>query len=208
MATLFTFCALIGGTFLLCQFVMTLIGLGHGGFDVDASHLPPDSLPGQGDDPQFADFDHDADGSNHHGSSWLFGIISFRTLVAATTFFGLAGMAALTGGLPLGQQLLIAVASGGGAMFAIHGLMRFLFQLGQSGTLRIRNAIGRTGTVAVPIPGKHGGQGRVRLIVQGRFEELAAVHTLEGTLTTGSQVVVLDVVDGNVLEVAPLEQSS
>ena len=45
MSTIFMFCALIGGTFLVCQFVMTLIGLGHEGFDTDVAHVPSDSLP-------------------------------------------------------------------------------------------------------------------------------------------------------------------
>ena len=208
MSTLFTFCALIGGTFLVCQFVMTLIGLGHGGFDLDGSHVPSDLLVGHADDPLQADVDHDGDGAHHHGSSWLFGILSFRTLVAATTFFGLAGMTAFSAGMPLGKQLLIAIASGGAAMFAVHELMRFLHQLGQSGTLRLRNAIGKTATVAIPIPGKHSGHGKVRLTVQGRFEELAAVNSLDETLATGSQVIVVDVVDGNLLEVAPLHSTN
>ena len=30
----------------------------------------------------------------HHDSSWLFGVISLRTLVAAAAFFGVAGAAA------------------------------------------------------------------------------------------------------------------
>ena len=32
-----------------------------------------------------------------HGSTWMFGVISFRTVVAALTFFGLAGLASLSG---------------------------------------------------------------------------------------------------------------
>ncbi len=207
MSTLFTFCALVGGTFLVCQLAMTLIGLGHEGFDVDGVDSSPDSLAGHVGDPQTADFDHDTADGHHHGSSWLFGIISFRTLVAAVTFFGLAGMTALSSGMPLRHQLLVAVASGGAAMFGVHWLMRSLYRLGQSGTLRVRNAIGKTATVAIPIPGKHSGQGKVRLTVQGRFEELAAVNSMDETLATGSQVIVVDVVDGNVLEVARLQET-
>jgi hypothetical protein len=199
MSTLFTFCALVGGTFLVCQFVMTLIGLGQGGFEIDGD-LPA----GHVGDPLDADVDHGLDDASHHGSSWLFGIISFRTLVAATTFFGLAGMTALRAGMSLEKQLLFAILSGGAAMAAVHQLMLSLHQLGQSGTLRLRNAIGKTATVAIPVPGKHRGRGKVCLSVQGRFEELAAVSSLDETLTTGSQVIVIDVVDGNLLEVAPL----
>src|SRR5436309_1090736 len=50
-------------------------------------------------DAQSADADgHDAAG--HHGSSWLFAVISFRTLVAAAAFFGLTGLATQSAGQP------------------------------------------------------------------------------------------------------------
>ncbi len=208
MSMFFMLCALIGGTFLVCQFAMTLIGLGHEGFDVDAAHAPSDSLLGHGGDSLHADVDHDGQGTDHHGSSWLFGIISFRTLVAATTMFGLAGMTARSGRLSLPVQLVIAIVSGGAAMFAVHWLMRLMYQLGQSGTLRVTNAIGKIGTVSISIPGNSAGAGKVRLTVQGRLEELAAVNSTEETLATGSQVIVVDVVSGNVLDVAPWREPS
>ena len=96
MTTLYILCILVGGTFLVCQFAMTLLGLGHSGLDGDVAHLHPDVFAGHADGALHTDLDHDVDGSHEHGSSWLFGIISFRTLVAATTMFGLAGMTART----------------------------------------------------------------------------------------------------------------
>ena len=208
MSTIFIFCALIGGTFLVCQFVMTLIGLGHGGFDADATHFAADALPGHVGDALHTDPGQDVHGTDHHGSSWFFGIISFRTLVAAMTVFGLAGMTASSSGFPLRLQLLMAIVGGGAAMFAVHWMMRSLYQLGQSGTLRLANAIGKMATVSIPIPGNNSGPGKVRLTVQGRLEELAAVTSTGDTLTTGSQVIVVDVVSGNVLEVVPYHGAS
>ncbi len=205
MATLFILCILVGGTFLVCQLAMTLLGLGHSGLEGDVAHLHPDIFAGHAADAVHADLDHEVDGSHEHGSSWLFGIISFRTLVAATTVFGLAGMTAQTSGTSLSGQLLVAVVGGGAAMFAVHALMRFLYELGQSGTLRIANAIGKTATVSIPILGKSQRCGKVRLTVQGRLEELAAVNSQEGTLASGSQVIVVGVVGGNTLDVAAIE---
>jgi hypothetical protein len=207
MTTIFLFCALVGGTFLVCQVVMTLLGMGgsdldgdllHGISDVGVEHVGDLSHTGVGHDT------HDT----HHSSSWLFGIISFRTLVAACTVFGLAGMSASTGGMSLGLQLLIAIACGAAAMLGVHWLMRLLYGLGQSGTLRITNAIGRIATVSIPIPARSAGQGKVRLTVQGRLEELAAVNSTDDTLSTGSRVVVVDIVSGNVLSVEPLRETS
>ena len=42
---------------------------------------------------------HAAGHSHGHGSTWMFGVISFRTVVAALTFFGLAGLAHRSAGL-------------------------------------------------------------------------------------------------------------
>src|SRR6478752_4420590 len=92
METLFTTCAVVGGTVLVCQLLLTLLGMGehHGvsggesgiDFHADAAMHP-------------AAFGHDVHASDaaahdpnanphdtvgHHGSSWFFRIISFRTV--------------------------------------------------------------------------------------------------------------------------------
>ena len=94
MTTLFTACALFGGTLLLCQTFLTLIGLsGDHTFDGDTHG-----------EISAGDCNHDGEigAHGHHSSTWYFGIITFRTMVAALTFFGMAGMAAHTsqGSLP------------------------------------------------------------------------------------------------------------
>jgi len=181
--------------------VLTLIGLGDTGFDI------ADDVP-DGADVDMADVEAvenlDPGNTDLHGSSWLFGVISFRTLVAAATFFGLTGMAASTGGLPIVGQLMVAISCGLAAMFGIHWLMRTFFQLGQSGTLRMGNAIGRTGTVYIPIP--EGGTGKVQMKVQDRLEEFAAVSTSTTLLSTGAKVVVVGVVSGSTVQVRPFEE--
>src|SRR3990170_1675555 len=99
MATLFLICATVGGTVLACQLVMTLLGFAGDMVDVDV----PDDLDGGGDldlggdvdagDVSVdADMDGDAGEAAHHDTSWLAGVLSFRTMVAALTFFGLAGL--------------------------------------------------------------------------------------------------------------------
>ena len=201
MTTVFLFCALVGGTILVCQFVLTLIGLGDTGFDI------ADDVP-DGADADMADIETaenlNPGDTDLHGSSWLFGIISFRTLVAAATFFGLTGMAASTGGLPLVGQMMVAISCGLAAMFGVHWLMRTFFQLGQSGTLRIGNTIGRTGTVHIPIP--EGGTGKVQMRVQDRLEEFPAVSASTTVLSTGAKVVVVGVVSGSTVQVRPIEE--
>ena len=84
MDTLFFWCALIGGTVLVCQCVMTLIGLGDGHPDFDASgavHLDVDA--GLAGDAGHGDSTGHAGG---HDSTWFFGILTFRTLVVFSQF--------------------------------------------------------------------------------------------------------------------------
>ena len=202
MSTVFLLCAVVGGTILICQFVMTLIRLG--GDSLEMVDDMPDDMPDGGDVGDVGDHD----GGGHHGSTFMFGMISFKTLVAASTFFGLTGMAARTGGLPLKMQLLIAVASGAIALVIVHWLMRTLFQLGQSGTLRITNTIGETATVYIPIPGGNQGSGKVQMRVQDRLAEFVATTSSDDKLITGAKVVVVDVIDGSTLKVEPLNETA
>jgi len=89
MTTLFTICALFGGTLLICQTLLTLVGLG-GDHDFAGDTHGEISL---------ADCDHSGEtGSHTHASStWFFGIVTFRTLVAALTFMGSLERAGLRG---------------------------------------------------------------------------------------------------------------
>jgi len=224
MTTVFLFCALVGGTILLCQFVLTLMGLG--GHDmVDAGHGGLDLGHDAGPDIAY-DFAHDAgghdagghdtgaddshgeDAAHQHSSTWLFGVISFRTLVAAATFFGLAGMASHAASLSLVNQLLIALACGVGAMYLVHWLMSLMYRLSEDNTVRINRAVGREGMVYLPVPAGKSGPGKIQLRLQGRMMEYEAVTSAASNLPTGARVVVVGVVGGNMLEVAPAEHPS
>ena len=202
MTTIFTACAVFGGTLLICQTIMTLVGLGgdhdvlgdvhggdlHGG-GADFTH---DCAPGE-------DFDH---GAHHHhqGSTWFFGIVTFRTVVAALTFFGMAGMASLTNDIAEGPSLVIAALAGFAAMYSVHWLMRQLGRMHSDGSVRIDRAVGMTGNVYLRVPGSHQGSGKIQLNLQNRTVELTA-WTEQSELPTGSTVVVTKVVGSDSVEV-------
>jgi len=217
MSTIFLFCALVGGTIMLCQFFLTLLGLGghelvdSGHADMDLAH---DGGPDVGHD--LGDQDHaageaqgdDDAGHHHHSSTWLFGVISFRTLVAAITFFGLSGMAARSASLSLANQLLIGLACGIGAMYLVHWLMSLMYRLSEDNTVRINRAVGREGMVYLPVPADRTGPGKIQLRLQGRMMEYEAVTSAPSDLPTGARVVVVGVLGGNTLEVAPAEKQA
>lgn len=209
MTAFFLFCAVIGGTILLCQFVMTLVGLG-GDHGVDMVHDVSHDFGGDAGHGGLGGEAHGADdGSGHdaghqHGSSWLFAMISFRTLVAAVTFFGLIGMTAQAAGQGLGVQLLLASAAGLGAMYGVHWLITSIGRLAEDATLRVKNALGQEGTVYVPIAAGRAQPGKIQLKIQNRLVEYAAVTSSPERLATGTKVRVVSVA-GDVLEVEPVK---
>jgi len=211
MWTMFLICAVFGGTILLCQTVLTMIGLAGDSVDVDVPHdaghdFGTDVHGDAGIDVhvEAADAMHPGQGAEHvepgHGTLGFFKILSFRTLVAAVTFFGLAGMAGLSAGVePLGS-LAIAMAAGLAAMYGVFLMMRTLYRLGSEGTVRIDRAVGLLGKVYLRVPPERSGAGKVMLNLQSRTMEYSAMTAGPG-LPTGARVVVLGVIGPDTLDV-------
>lgn len=220
MNTLFVVCASLGGTILVLQFLMTLLGLGgHSmGFDHDVGH-------DFGGDHDFGGGDHDlgsdghggdtgahdgADGHSHdgarpaaaahHGSSWLFGVISFRTVIAAMAFFGLAGLATQATGAPDVTTLSVALAAGFAAMYGVYAMMRAMNSLRAEGTIRIHRAVGQQGSVYLRVPPHNSGTGKIQINLQNRTMEYLASTSGE-EIPTGATVVVTEVLGSDTVQV-------
>jgi membrane protein implicated in regulation of membrane protease activity len=210
--TIFLIAAVIGGTVLVCQFALTLLGLGHDGFDVGhhgdfggGAHMGGDF---HGDahvgDSMYGHVDGDV---QHPDSSWLFGILSFRTLVAAAAFFGVAGKAALSAGYAQSTSLILAILVGFSAMYGMYWLLRLISSLNSAGNERITNAIGRPATVYIPIPAAGKGAGKVQLSMQNRIVEYQAVTDDAEPLRTGESVEVVDVAGSDIVRVRRAAQT-
>lgn len=225
--TVFTLAALIGGTVLVFQFVLMLLGFTDHGGDLagaDGTHLGGD-LPAGHDLSAGHDMSHAATGGaavsvgdvagdhtawheaadadlGHPGGHWFYEVLSLRTLSAAVTFFGLAGNTALAYGYsPLGSFML-ATLVGLAAMYIVYWLFLQVYKLQHTGTENIRNAIGAAAVVYVPIPGKRAGAGKVTFRLQNRLVEYQAVTEDENRLATGEKVVVVAIVNSDTVRVA------
>jgi len=205
MTTLFLLCALIGGTVFIFQFVMAIIGMGGDEFDFDGGDI---------DVPDDFDLDvSDAQGDMvDHGSTWFFGVISFRTVVAAVTFFGLVGMAGMsTKGTSAEMSpfivFILAVGGGAVAMYGVHWLMRLLHSLKHEGNVRVGRTVGAAGNVYVPIPAEKSGVGKIQIRTQNRIMEYDAMTATAHKLPTGARVVVVGVINPSTLEVEPVDES-
>lgn len=193
LQTIYLGSAIIGGTLMVCQFVLTLFS----GGDHDGSSEVHGDAGGHGD--------HEI---GHEGDSWLVGLITFRTLVAGLTFFGLTGLASSS---QLGNHhpltLLAALAGGALALFGTAQLVRALHKLRHDGTVHIERAIGERGTIYLAIPPDKGAAGKVHVCVQNRTVEYQAVCP-QGPLPTGTKVIVVNVLGPDTVEVAPAVDST
>jgi len=190
-------CAAVGGTLLVIQFVMTVIGLGGEDVDFDLNADVPDDV----------DFGDHAGHVASHGSTWVFAVISFKTMVAAITFFGLAGMATRSAGWMELPSLGLAIVAGLIAMFIVHWLVQGLHKLNHDGSLRIERAVGKRGTVYIPIPPSKEGEGKVQLRLQNRIVELKAVTSQSKKLRTGAKVEIIQMLTPTTVEVELIQDS-
>ena len=199
MITVYLFCAALGGTVLVLQFVLTIIGIGGDDLHFDADvDVPPDL--------GFSDVaSHQVVG---HGSTWLFSVISFKTVVAALTFFGIAGGASESVPLPPVTGLGIAVVTGGAAMFAVHFFISSLSKLNQDGSLRIEASVGKRGRVYLPIPGQRAGEGKIQIKLQGRLVELKAMTSEPDKLPAGARVTISRILTPMTVEVELIKTTS
>lgn len=206
METIFYTCAIVGGTIIACQFVLTLFGLGGGGHDMSADHSHGD-IGGHdvGGDHAVGGHDGAHDSAHHHAdhadnSHWLIGILTFRTITSGIAFFGLVGIIGQRAQLEDGVTIVLALAAGAGAIFLVAWVMRMLGKLNLDGTVRIHRALGSVGTVYVPIPGGESGPGKVHVSVLNRMMEYKAIS--KSALPTGAKIKVIAIVGADTVEVA------
>lgn len=183
MVTVYLVCAVVGGVILVMQLLLTLSGL-------------------------LGDADHTdlTDSEVHHDSSWFFEILSFRSLVAALTFFGLGGGLANSVNTPAVFVFFFAVGMGAIAMVGVAWILHLLLHLREEGNVCIEYTLDAPATVYLTIPGQRQGQGKVTVAVQNRSMEYNAVTNGE-TLPSGINVKITNVIDDNTVEVEALARS-
>ncbi len=189
METVYLCCAAIGGTFILCQFIMTLVGMGGGHEFVGADHF-------EAGDGGFTG--HDVGHGNE--STWFLGVLTVRTLSAAMAFFGLTGVIGQRNSLDPLTTAMLAVCAGGAAIYLVSWIMQLLVKFNADGTVRIDRAAGCDGTVYLPIPAGKSSPGKVQVNVLNRTLEYRAVS--QDALPTGTPITVVAVIGSDTVEVS------
>ena len=169
------------------QLVLTFTGMG--GEDADG---------GMEGDAGGEDFDVEGDGDGDIGEAGGFQIFTVKNFITFFTVFGWSGITLHNAGaneyLVLLGSLLIAVA----VMLLVALLFVSITRLAQSGTMDVKNALGRTGEVYLPIPAGRAGRGKISITLQGALREVDAVTAGEA-LPRGAAVRVVEVGGNGVL---------
>lgn len=184
-----------------------LLGLGNGGEGFNPSDTSgldvPDSIDTDAGFDGSADMDTDL--SNHDISNPSdiadFRLLSVQSVIAFLTIFGWSGITAISNGMVEWAALLLAVALGFGAMFLVAKIIQWSSRLAQNGTFNVKNLLGESGTVYIPIPEKGKGTGKINISCGERFMEYDAVTEEQEALKTGTPVRVVDIIAGSTLVV-------
>jgi len=175
-----------GGALIVCQFLAGLLGL-MGDSDVDHDHSAGDA--------------HDHAGEHSGTGNWFLGMLTFRSIAAAITFFGLGGLTARYYQASEVTSFLVAIGAAYSALYLVAMTMKALARLKADGSVRMEKAVVRTGRVYLTIPPRKSGMGKVTLAVQNRTIECQAI-TAENEITTGTAVTVVALHGPNLVEVA------
>ncbi len=159
------------------QTIMTIIGTGE-----------TDQLDATGDGDSLVGDD----------SGIPFQFISLKNLVAFFTIFGWTGIAALSSGWSTGVTLTVSFIAGLLMMLVMATIFYYMNKLTEDGSFKIRNTIGKSGSVYLSIPANREGTGKVQINVQG-FQTLDAITDSDTEIKTGSVITVTDVINGNLL---------
>lgn len=145
------------------------------------------------------DVDTDVDGGIADGDSIPFQFLSLKNIVAFFAVFGWSGIGFIHAEMAAWLVVLLSTLCGLLMMVLMGTLFYFMSKLAESGTLKMKNAIGKLGEVYLVIPAKRGGMGKVQLNIQGSIRTLDAITDDSEKIPTSSIIEVLDVIDDQIL---------
>ncbi len=161
---IFAFIAVPSTLILVLQTILLLFGIGDGDADIDGDGII-DSIGGDG-----------------------LALFSIRGIMAFLCIGGWSGIALAGTNMNSVLVIMLATLCGFAALFGMAVLMRLMLSLQSSGNINLANAIGKAGTVYIPIPPAGKGRGKINVIVQGKYTEVSAISNETDILKTGETV--------------------
>ncbi|TND10129.1 MAG: hypothetical protein FD123_377 [Bacteroidetes bacterium] len=146
------------------------------------------------------DLETSDDGTSHYeDEAGSFQIFTIKNFIAFFTVMGWSGLGFLQAGFAPAAAIGISIVCGAVVMVAMAWLLWRMSKLVDSGTLKMKNAIGAVGEVYLTIPANKGGMGKVSVKVQGSLRELDAMTSDAEDLKTGSVIKIVDIVSDSIL---------
>ncbi len=173
---------------LVVQTLLLLFGIG--GDDIDADGI---DLTGNGV----------ADTPGDGGADGMV-LFSLRGIMAMAAVGGWSGLVMHEAGIALPVTIILSLAFGFMALVLIAWLMKISENLQSSGNIVLGYAIGKVGTVYIPIPEKMKGSGKINITIQERFLEVDAMTNAERKLATGESVRVVATDENGMVVVEPV----
>lgn len=140
----------------------------------------------------------DSDSAIHSDTGIEFQFITLKNLVAFFAIFGWTGIACTGSGMNTFLSVIVAFIGGLIMMVIMASIIYLMGKLSDDGTLKIKNALGKSGTVYLPIPPKRSGTGQIQIKVQG-LQTLEAMTDDTTGFKTGQVVEVVGVLKGDIL---------
>lgn len=198
------YCVSIPSTLILIiQTVLIIAGFGDGGPDVNVSdtsgfELDAGNVGDVGDMGDISDISGADSGSNpaDMGAMHLF---TFQGIVTFLCVFSWTAILTYLASKNIVISLLVGFVLGFAAMYGVAKVIQASAKLAQSGNIVIKNYLGETGTVYLPIPAEGKGVGKVNITLGERCVEFSAITEGSETLTDGTAVRVVDIRSENTL---------
>lgn len=202
------YCIAVPATLLLViQTILTLVGFGDGGPDVNVSDTSGIDFGG---DASGADLSVDTDGfdgldagaDDASGGSADIGtlrLFTFQGIMALLTTFAWVAIWLVKGDMQLIPAFVISGLCGVAMMYLVAKLLQWSAKLAENGTFNIKSTIGENAQVYVTIPAGGENGGKVTLTMQSGFAELAAVTQGTQSIPAGTTVRIVDVIGDTVV---------
>ncbi|MFD2567115.1 hypothetical protein [Pseudotenacibaculum haliotis] len=152
-----------------------------------------------GDVDDVGDVDAEIDADTGVG----FQFFTLKNTVAFFAIFGWSGVSSINSGNSTSTTLIISMISGLIMMILVALLMFYMRKLNDSGTLRIKNALGGIGEVYTTIGANRSKIGKVQIKVQSSLRDLEALTDHDTDLTQGEVIKVVEVTSNGILIVEP-----
>lgn len=145
--------------------------------------------------------DVDADIEADTGVGFQF--FTFKNTVAFFAIFGWSGIACIDYNYSNTTTIIVSLVCGLIMMTIMAFLMFYMKKLNDSGTLKMKNALGEIGEVYMTIKARRGNIGKVHVRVQNSLRELEALTDYNSDLKQGTVIKVIEVTSNGLLIVEP-----